>query len=147
MASRNGRIERLLGGEVTTVTVVPSKRGVSFEDQPLRQLLKPINGIKEKLRKVAQHDPGGAYERQKYSPRAFQVTSNVEDERILLVEDTWTSGATALSAAGSLIEAGATAVVTMPLARLVSETFWGEDHPYVKAMKQPWSLDPWPRDE
>lgn len=44
-------------------------------------------------------------------------------KRVLLVEDAWVTGATAVSAAGSLVEAGAAEVLVLPIARIIDGGF------------------------
>lgn len=85
--------------------------------------------------------------RQKYLPEAFRVVADVSDGRILLIEDTWTTGSTAISTAGALLAAGAESVVVLSLARKVNSDYWSDQHPYLAAMKRPWDPKFWPRDE
>ncbi len=49
----------------------------------------------------------------------FRVGNKVDGQRILLLDDTWTSGARAQSAASSLARAGATVVALVPVGRVV----------------------------
>jgi orotate phosphoribosyltransferase len=46
--------------------------------------------------------PTSAGRPRSYEPGIFDTVEDVEGDRVLLVEDTWISGATALSAAGNL---------------------------------------------
>jgi orotate phosphoribosyltransferase len=82
---------------------------------------------------------------QESDPSVFDVVCDVEDARIILVEDTWITGATALSAAGALIEAGAEAVVITPIAREMKPAYHGDDHPYLEYLTAPYRLTVWPR--
>ncbi len=144
------KIERLLGGEATRLTVVPSKRGKRVRDQPLYRLLQEDPELKAGVlpapSALLEHT-GDVVPRQSYTPSAFRLAPRVkvDDDRIVLVEDSWTSGATAISAAGALLEAGAAQIIVLPIARLIRPSFWGDDHPYLKAMKQPYDVSHWPR--
>ena len=63
--------------------------------------------------------------RKTYNSSAFSAgTTSVVGERVLLMEDTWVTGATAISAAGALLREGASGVMVMPIARAVSPSFW-----------------------
>lgn len=70
-------------------------------------------------------------------------------ERIVIIEDTWVTGATALSAAGALHEFGAENVLIIPMARLINSSYWSEDHPYREGMMDgtfdPVAPSSWPR--
>lgn len=82
------------------------------------------------------------------APTAFRPGPiSVAGKRVLLIEDSWTSGATAISAAGALLDGGAASVLIMPIARIIPSGFWPDDHPYRTAMKLPWDpdSDQWPR--
>jgi glutamine phosphoribosylpyrophosphate amidotransferase len=80
-----------------------------------------------------------------YRPEIFEVVDDVAGDRIVLVEDTWIRGATALSAAGALLSAGAGAVVITPIARDVKPSFHGEDHPYLSYLTAGYDITAWPR--
>ena len=144
------RIIGLLGGKPTALTVVPSKRGRRVPDQPLYRLLVQDAEVQSSAlptpSPLLEHT-GDAVPRQSYTPDAFRPAAGakVKGGRIILVEDSWTSGATAVSAAGALLNSGASQVVVLPIARLIRASFWGEDHPYLQAMKQPYDITRWPR--
>jgi predicted amidophosphoribosyltransferase len=138
-----------LGAAPTIITVVPSKRGIPYEQQPLRATLSLAGPINAKLKSTLAHVVGSVIHRRTYNPLAFAPTSvDVEGERIALVEDTWVTGATAISAAGALLAFGAAAVGIYPIARVLNDNFWPPDHPYRTAMAAPYQpYDPtaWPR--
>ena len=145
-------ISALLGGAPTAITVVPSKRGRPMQKQPLyRVLASAVTSSPGALPDPAMllEYTGTPVLRQSYTPSAFRVPAGyrVKGARVVLVEDSWTSGATAVSAAGALLEGGAKKVVILPIARLMKSSFWGNDHPYIKAMKAPYDIGHWPRSE
>jgi len=145
-SEHEARFTAQLGGQPTLVAVVPSKRGRTFENQPLRKAVSAIMALKEKLQNVIRFVPERPSGRQQYTPDAFQCTRDLSGERILLIEDTWTTGATSISAAGALRLAGAESVGIVALARKVSPGFWGEEHPYIVQARKPWNVQEWPRD-
>jgi hypothetical protein len=144
------RISELLDGAPTATTVVPSKRGKPMLEQPLYQVIteavKMDPASLPQPRVLLEHT-GDSVLRQSYAPNAFRVPKGqrVSDARVVLLEDSWTSGATCISAAGALLEAGAAQVVVLPIARLVKESFWGDAHPYLKAMRVSYDIGRWPR--
>jgi hypothetical protein len=54
---------------------------------------------------------------------AFVVTDDVEGKAVLVVDDTWTSGAAVQSAASALQLAGAKVVAAVPIARFIDPNF------------------------
>lgn len=147
--SRATQIRNLLGSDPDLITIVPSKRGITYAAQSLRAALSLIEPIARRLRQTLSHVEGQTVPRRGYNPAAFAPSgTGVTGMRILLVEDAWVSGATALSAAGALLDAGATDVLIMPIARVIDQGFWPDDHPYRIAMRKPWDPDDasaWPR--
>lgn len=111
------RIERFLGGAPDIITIVPST-SVPVERQPLWRTLHKVEQPDPRLGIVLRHRPARVIGRSLYRPSAFKVDETaVAQKRVLLIEDLRVSGATAVSAAGSLIEAGAHTVAVRPIAR------------------------------
>lgn len=139
-------IASVLGGEPTIITIVPSKRGRAYKEQPLRHALSMVAPLNAKLRHTLTMREGQAIGRWEYKPTAMRPENTVvKGQRVALIEDTWVTGATAMSAAGALMEAGARSVVVLPVGREVNETFSTEEHPYREAMKKPYDIRHWPR--
>jgi hypothetical protein len=140
-------IAGLLGGEPTVLTIVPSKRGVAFNEQPFRKTLARVPPLRDRLRSTLVHVPGASVGRRHYNPAAFASgPAPVRDARVILLDDTWVTGATAVSAAGALLRDGARDVVIVPLARMVDSGFWPDTHPYRQVMKKtPYDPGAWPR--
>lgn len=140
------KIEGLLGGEIDAITIVPSTRGKTFDNQPLRRTLERSPFFRGKLKPLVSYRTGTSVPRQTYTPRAFPCTREAESARILLVEDTWVSGSKAVSTAGALLEAGAKSVVIATVARLVEKPgYFPADHPYYERVSQPHEYMRWPR--
>ena len=111
---------------------MPSKKpGFTFPHQPFRQTLALVPPLAKQLRHTLTHIAGQSIGRREYNPAAFAPGPvSVEGERVVLLDDTWVTGATAVSAAGALLRDGATSVAILPLARMVDSEFWPKDHPY-----------------
>jgi predicted amidophosphoribosyltransferase len=128
------RLADMAGGLLDVVTPVPSKRGRSYQDQPLQQALAVVGPIQERLAETLTFVPAPGIDwRRDYYPSCFDLTGQpAQDQRVLLVEDSWVTGATALAAAGALLGFGARSVVILPLGRVIDVSFWdGSEHPYV----------------
>lgn len=144
-------VPTLLGGVPTVVTIVPSKRGDTFESQTLRQVVEVTLRLRDKADLLGHTlrftgDPETDH-RQRYFPDEFSPGPvDVEGERVLVLEDSWASGASAVSAAGALLENGAESVAVLPFARLINQSHWPTGHPYRQLMARR-DYDPgvWPR--
>lgn len=148
------RLEDIAGGPISLVTPVPSKKGRMYPDQPLQQALsaiKPFSGlVAHTLTFVAA--PGVDFRRDFYPDCFDPGPRSVSGERVLLVEDSWVTGATAVAAAGALLDRGADSVVILPIARIIDHSFWtGKGHPYLSRIlgeeREDFDVARWPRDE
>lgn len=144
--SHRARIAQILGGAPDAVTVVPSKKRVPTAAQPLWGVLSSVNPPLAGAGMLLRHVQGCQGGRQQYRPDCFVCVENVAGRRIILLEDTWVTGATAVSAAGALYAAGAEAVIVLPIARMVrtSTRFQPADLPYFTWVKEPYDLARWP---
>lgn len=149
------RIAGLLAGEHTAIAPVPSKRGKTFASQPLRQAISMVRPIRELLINALTFVPSPDVTdlRHSYYPFCFDPgPDQVGGHRILLIEDTWVTGATALSAAGALLDHGAAAVVILPMARVLDLPFWqASGNTYVAKVegptREPFTMSRWPKGE
>ena len=134
------------------VTPVPSKKGRSYDEHPLQQALSVVTPIKDRLANTLEFVPAPDVNyRRNYYPDCFDSgPQSVDGERVLLIEDSWVTGATALSAAGALLERGAEGVAIMALARVFDTGYWADSgHPYVPRLvgedRDDFDIDKWPR--
>ena len=119
-----GRVERAAGPWDTVVTVPSSGRGSAGRRQR-RGRRHPLEPIAEAV--FATHDvrhldraPGVAPPRHLVpQPRAFHPVDDVAGRRVLLIDDTWVTGARVRSAACSVERAGAEVVAMLVVARIV----------------------------
>jgi predicted amidophosphoribosyltransferase len=149
ITEHRNHLETLLGGAWDLITVVPSKKADAlFDEQRLRLAIGLVKPIDDDLQETLRFAPGHEFGRNLYTPEIFQPVRRVHGSRILLIEDTWITGATALSAAGALMDAGARSAVIVPTAREVQLEFWERDgpHPFCDAVRAAeYDLAFWPR--
>ena len=146
LVEHQGRIEKMLVGDWTMITVVPSTRGIAYDDQPLKDALWLVSGTREYLHQTLSHVAGRSIARGSYDPTAFKSAGeDASGQRVRLIEDLWVSGAKCVSAAGRLLEDGAENVAILPIARQFrnSPDFTPPD--YLAASKAPFDVSFWPR--
>lgn len=146
LGGNRDRIRDLLAGRVDTIGVVPSKKGTAFSDQPLAQLLQKNRRLEKLTCNLLRVRAGASLGRWQYDPSIFQGgTESPEGRRVVLIEDTWVTGATCMSAAGALLDLGAKAVVVMPTARCIDKSWWSVSaSDYLEAVRAPYE-PAWPR--
>lgn len=108
------------------ITTVPSTQG--RKGHPLHTLVSQAGvklGIPTQIDQLLQADPDAPPLGRKVSSEAFTVTKNLAAKHILLIDDTWTTGAHMLSAVGALHTAGAAQITAIALARWL-----GSDNSY-----------------
>jgi len=146
LAQHQTQLRALLGGTAGVVTIVSSKRGVKFTDQPLRKALSLVDPLRNALCQTLSYMGAVGSRRFEYFPQDFEPGPNpVAGKRVLLLEDAWVTGSTPISSAAALLREGAAAVAVVPLARVVDSVFWPDSHPYREAMTRPYDLGAWPR--
>lgn len=105
------------------VSVVPSGRGVTPQEHPLTRIVgdhvaltrdRFVNLL------VRSSIPLGEHE---YDERRFEPIRDLDGEPVLLVEDTWTQGAQAQSAAAALLSAGSGAVACVVVGRHIHRDY------------------------
>jgi hypothetical protein len=143
----------MLGGSIEAICVTPSTRGV--EDVKSRRLLHSLELISDATRPVEsllQHVIGEQKLRHTFTPMLFGGDrARIEHRRIILIDDTWVTGATTVSAAAALQRLGAASIVIMPIARRIETASllgvaWGPD--YLRALDAcTWDANDlrWPR--
>lgn len=115
-------IERVYG-TIDTLTVIPSTQGRSKERLwALARTLCP-NRPRARLDYVG---PATTHETKRREPvdGDFAAGSQVRGKRVLLVDDSWVTGAAAFSAAADLRAAGAASVVVTVLGRVLDPRKW-----------------------
>lgn len=146
LGEHQSRIETMLGGDWTMITIVPSTRGISYDDQPLKKALWLATGIREYLHQTLSHVSGRSVSRGSFDPSAFESAGEeAAGHRVLLIEDLWVSGAKCVSAAGRLLDDGAESVAILPIAREFRDNPDFTPPDYLAASEAPFDISFWPR--
>jgi hypothetical protein len=107
-----------------TVAAVPSGDACRDRTHPLRRLvaeeIPEVNGRYRHLLRTGHRSVAP----RRFDPRRFVVISDPTGANVLLIDDVWTTGATAQSAAGALLAAGAAHVGVLVIGRYVNAS-WG----------------------
>lgn len=112
-------LRNFTGHSITGLATVPSAKG--RKEHPLDTDLSPYLPIhKVSVRRTAPPRSGRDVD---VDPGRYHVDSNVSGVHVLVFEDTWVSGAQALSVAAALKIAGATTVSILGVARLLNPAF------------------------
>lgn len=122
-------IETKAGLEIDILTVVPSTRSREGH-HPLEAALRRVVGLRPLLRPLLTRGTGAVAHVQA-DPHAYIASAEAQGRRILLVDDTFTTGARIQSAAHALAAAGATVVGALVVGRVIdpdydddSRAFW-----------------------
>jgi predicted amidophosphoribosyltransferase len=123
------------------VTTVPSGDPAREESHPLAWI---VGEVVEPTR--ARYEPllrrsDAAVVLRAFDPAKFRPLRSLDGESVLLVDDTWTTGASAQSAAAALKTAGAGTVAVVVIGRHVNRD-WRENDRRLKALPTPfdWSV-------
>jgi hypothetical protein len=119
--------------EFQLVTTVPSADPLRDLHHPLRriagELVTPTSGRYERLlvRSQTLAIP------RVFDPGRYDATRPLDGEAVLLIDDMWTSGASAESAAAALLDAGASAVAAIVVARHLNRG-WRENDLWLRGL-------------
>ena len=140
-----GKLADALGGTPTVVVAVPSR--LATPPTPLQRIVEvqPLfRGIAKSyaIRYCGQAGSQGKHHR--LESGAFAVDHQViSGQCVILVEDTWVTGSTALSAALAVRRAGAKRLALISIARIVYEDAMSDDYRDLSA--PPWDPKRFPR--
>jgi len=119
------------GADWNIITTVPSSQEREGE-HPLERVVRMARTLTDEYEALLEPGPG-EIGHNRARDDGYTVTRDVESEHVLLVDDTFTSGARVQSAASALQLAGATVVVAVPVARVINpswneaaETLWSD---------------------
>jgi hypothetical protein len=125
-------------GQFALVTTVPSGDLSRDKHHPLRrvvgELVGPTRSRYDRLlrRTTVQVVP------RRFDARRFEAVRALSGEGVLLIDDTWTTGASAQSAAAALKAAGAGAVAAVVVGRHVNRD-WHDNDRHLDALPFDWS--------
>lgn len=114
-------IEAQAGRNWNVITTVPSTGGRSGE-HPLVSALRQVPSVFQSYEQLLEptSEPLG---HNRASDAGFRPSGRLDDARVLLIDDTFTSGARAQSAASVLNNAGADVVAIVPIGRVIDSTW------------------------
>jgi predicted amidophosphoribosyltransferase len=124
----------------TLVTTVPSGDRERDEHHPLRRIVSEVVGQTrdryERLLERSEHPvPPREFMREKFTARR-----QLDGEAVLLIDDTWTTGASAQSAAAALKSAGAGTVAAVVIGRHLNRE-WHENDRRLRGITRPFDWD------
>ena len=103
------------------VTTVPSSKPSRDQASALRELVGWIAPVRPRLSQAL--EPTGEVEGRQFDARRFRARGELAGSAVLLLDDTWTSGGHATSAAQVLLEAGAAKVALVVIGRHVRREY------------------------
>lgn len=105
------------------VTTVPSSSAERDRHHPLPQMVASvIEPTRARYERLLSRSASPVAERA-VDPQKYEASRELGDQRILLIDDTWTTGANAQSAAAALKGAGASAVGLLVVGRHIHDDF------------------------
>jgi hypothetical protein len=139
LAAHGDCIRRAAGETWDCITIVPSSTGRAGV-HPLDSVMHGFRSLQDQYRPLLEAGPKAADHNQA-SDEAYVVTSDVDGLRVLLVDDTFTSGARVESAASALQLAGALVVAAVPIGRVINPAFSAESAAVLaKAKEKPFDF-------
>lgn len=125
---------------------VPSARSGRSGEHPLHGIVQRIWGTTH-AEAVLELTPGAETQSRGYSPSKFTARRLPAGSHVILIDDSWTTGANVQSAATALKAAGAAEVSAMVLARLLNDS-WEPTRQFIASggLRSPFDPDacPWP---
>ena len=123
------------------VATVPSGDGERDVSHPLHWIVSDAVGpTRDRHRRLLYRSsvPVASHE---FDPRRYELTGRLPDGAVLLIDDTWTTGANVQSAATTLKQAGAQTVAAVVIGRDLNRE-WGENERRLRALWRPfeWTL-------
>jgi predicted amidophosphoribosyltransferase len=119
------------------VTTVPSGDPARDERHPLRTIVGELVGpTRDRYRRLLRRRTDTEPEPRSFSPTKFEATTGLHNQSVLLIDDTWTTGASAQSAAAALKAAGAEHVAAVVIGRHLNRE-WHENDRRIRGIARP----------
>jgi hypothetical protein len=122
------------------VTTVPSGDPDRDEQHPLRWVVGELVGPTRERHERLLHRTSAAVPSRAFSEDKFIAARRLQSEAVLLIDDTWTTGASAQSAAAALKAAGAGPIAAVVIGRHLNRE-WRQNDRRLRGIEQPfdWS--------
>jgi hypothetical protein len=118
------------------VTTVPSGDRGRDEHHPLRWMAGEVIGLtRERHQRLLERSAIEA-PRREFDARRFRTSRHLDGQAVLLIDDTWTTGASAQSAAAALKSAGAGSVAAVVIGRHLNRE-WHENDRRLRGITRP----------
>ena len=127
-------------GRFELVTTVPSGKRDRDDRHPLRWIVGELVGpTRDRHRRLLRRTDAEIAPRT-FNRDKFEATERLENTAVLLIDDTWTTGASAHSAAAALKAAGAETVAAIVIGRHLNRE-WHQNDRHLRGISQPfdWS--------
>jgi len=112
-----------VGKRFDVVTSVPSGDPRRDALHPLRRILgELVEPTRDRYERLLTSGPASAKSRG-FAPDRFAVTRELRQERVLLIDDMWTTGSSAQSAGAALLAAGAVSVSAVVIGRYLNRDY------------------------
>lgn len=121
-------------GSFSVVTTVPSGDHERDQAHPLRWIVGDVVGVTRDRHQRLLQRSACEVARRAFAPERFMTDASLRGEAVLLIDDMWTTGANAQSAAAALKAAGAGAVAAVVIGRHVNRE-WRENDRRLRALK------------
>jgi hypothetical protein len=116
------------GGQWNIITSVPSSRDREGE-HPLETAIKLVPELRDQYEPLLRLGPG-EITHTVAGDDGYEPLRRLDGERILLVDDTFTSGARAQSAASAINNGGGVAAAILPVGRVINPNWSDQHHEY-----------------
>jgi predicted amidophosphoribosyltransferase len=122
------------------VTTVASGNRARDEDHPLRMIVGELVGPTRTRHERLLVRTGKSVDGRAFDPHKFEAIRPLNGESVLLIDDTWTTGSNAQSAAAALKRAGAGPVAAVVIGRFLNRE-WRENDRRLRGIRRPfdWS--------
>jgi hypothetical protein len=125
-------------GHFELITTVPSGDRARDDAHPLRHIVGDLVGpTRDRHARLLNRSATEATTRT-FSATKFEATTQLQNESILLIDDTWTTGSSAQSAAAALKRAGAGRVAAVIIGRHLNRE-WHENDRRIRGIARPFA--------
>lgn len=119
------------------VTTVPSSDPRRDESHPLRRIVSAIEETEDRHERLLRRTSEPMAPRT-FDPRGFRAIRRLDGQSVLLIDDTWTTGASVESAAAALRAAGAGTVAAVVVGRHLNRE-WHDNDEHLDALPFDWN--------